>query len=213
MTLATKHSDRQVDHFLLRDTTWRLYRAFIEEMVDRTVRVTYLNGTMELMYPTLQQERPKKLLSQFVNSICTDRDSKIASYGSTTYFDNDLEMGFEPDECYYIAHEARMRGKNSIDLKTDPPPDLAIEIDISHRAIKRESIYAAMKTPEVWRNYGKTLDCLVLNDSGTYDVKEFSRSFPFLRVGELKRFMDMIPGVDENTMLRAFREWVRGINA
>jgi hypothetical protein len=68
-----------------------------------------------------------------------------------------------------------------------------------------------MKVPEVWRYDGKVLECLVLNEQGTFDRKEFSRSFPFLRVGELKRFMDMIPSVDETTMLRAFREWVRGL--
>jgi Uma2 family endonuclease len=143
-----------------------------------------------------------------VEMLTFELDIPRFSLGSTTYFENTLEKGLEPDECYYIANEALVRGKNRIDLTIDPPPDLAIEIDISYRAIKRESIYAAMKVPEVWRYDGKQIDCLVLNESGTYDIVPHSKAFPFLPVPELKRFMDMVPQVGENTMLRAFRDWV-----
>ena len=43
----------------------------------------------------------------------------------------DLARGLEPDQCYYIQNEGKVWGKDHIDLQIDPPPDLAIEIDIT----------------------------------------------------------------------------------
>ncbi len=209
MPFTQTRPSHPADHFLMRDASWRLYRTFVEENGDANVRITYTDGLMEIMSPLPLHERSKRLIGQMVEIMTFELNIRRASLGSTTYSDNTIEKGLEPDECYYIANEARVRGKNRIDLAIDPPPDLAIEIDDSYRAIKRESIYAAMKVPEVWRYDGQQIDCLVLNDTGTYDMVPYSKCFPFLPVPELKRYLDMIPEVDENTMLRAFLDWVR----
>ena len=106
-------------------------------------------------------------------------------------------------------HEAQVRDKNRLDLRSDPPPDLVVEIDITHRDVDRLSIYAAMGVPEIWLFDGQQLRAMGLTPPGAYEQIERSRAFPALRVAELHRFMTMLPGTDLTTMLRAFRAWVR----
>ena len=205
-TVATSERDR-ADHFLFRNASWRLYRSIVDEVGDGNVRVTYDGENLEIMSPLPEHERGKKHIGRMIEMLTFDRNIACASLGSTTYSDERLAKGLEPDECYYFANEARIRGKKRIDLQVDPPPDLVVEIDISYRAIRRESIYAALKVPEVWRYDGMTLACLVLDDREAYRESEFSPSFPFLRVAELTRFIDMAATEGENAMMRAFREW------
>lgn len=210
MGLTVAPADRgRADHIIIRNANWRLYRSFVEEIGDGNVRVTYSKGVMEIMSPLPEHERIKKLIGRLLELMTFELDIPVASFGSTTYSDEAIDKGLEPDECYYIEHEAHVRGKNRIDLKVDPPPDLAVEVDISYRALKRNAIYAGLGVPEVWTHADGRTTCEVLGAEGTYATVEFSRSFPFLRVAELDRFLAMIPAVDENTMLRAFREWVR----
>ena len=197
------------NHILLRNVSWRLYRSFVEEVGGGNVRITYSKGMMEIMSPPPQHERRKKLVAQMVEMLTFELGISRGSFGSTTSADEALDQGLEPDECYYIANEAAVRGLDRIDLTVHPPPDLAIEVDISYRAIKRESLYAAMKVPEVWRDDGTHLECLVLGPSGVYAASAYSKAFPHLRVADLEQFLDMAPRTGENAMLRAFRDWIR----
>ena len=81
---------------------------------------------------------------------------EIASLGSCTWSREDLQKGLEPDECYYIQNEAVVRGKETITLSVDPPPDLAIEVDSTSSSLDRMGIYAALGMcgggylPESW---------------------------------------------------------------
>ena len=52
----------------------------------------------------------------------------VYDLGSTTFEREDLERGFEPDSCFYIQNEERIRGKDRINLEVDPLPDLVIEM-------------------------------------------------------------------------------------
>lgn len=114
----------------------------------------------------------------------------------------------EPDTCFYIEHEAAVRGKLRIDLEADPPPDLAIEIDISSRT--RFDNYEKLGVPEFWRFDGSKLEINVLQDED-YRKTTTSPHFPKLPLTEaLPRFMAQAPKTGRNAIMRAFREWVRG---
>jgi len=139
-----------------------------------------------------------------------ERGIPIGSLGSTTFRRKDLAKGLEPDECYYIQHESAVRGKKRIELPADPPPDLAVEIDITHREIDRESIYAALGVPEIWVFDGQRLSAIVLSE-GKYRASETSAAFAFLQVADLERFIGMVEKTDETTVMRAFRDWIRGL--
>ena len=117
--------------------------------------------------------------------------------------------GLEPDEGYYIQNEARIRGKMAMDLDVDPPPDLAIEIDITSRWVDREGIYAAIGVPELWRYDGDSLRIFRLGPDGKYEQTEVSPAFPFLPIAEFAEFFDPRPGEDQTTWSKRFRAWVR----
>jgi Uma2 family endonuclease len=90
-----------------------------------------------------------------------------------------------------------------------PPPDLAIEVDITRRSIAREPIYAALGVPELWRYDGKRLHVLKLTAAGTYEVAAASLSFPFLPMADFERFVKRMLDEEQTKVLREFRDWVR----
>jgi Uma2 family endonuclease len=115
----------------------------------------------------------------------------------------------EADECYYVRNEALVRGKDEIDLQTTPPPDLAVEIEITSRWIDRRGIYADLGVPEIWSHDGKALRVYRLQKNGEYEIASASAAFPMLPMVELSRFLDQRSSLDETSLVRAFRDWVR----
>jgi Uma2 family endonuclease len=154
-------------------------------------------------------ERFKKLLGTLVEMLTLELNIPIQETGSMTLKRQLKERGIEADESYYLANERRVRGKKDIDLNTDPPPDLALEIDISRSWLDRMSIYAALKIPEVWCFDGKALQVYVLQPSGDYELSEKSLNFPFLPVQELVPFVQLGLTTDDTTLRRTFLDWVR----
>ncbi len=124
-----------------------------------------------------------------------------------------MEKGLEPDECFYIQHELQMRDKDEVDLKQDPPPDLVVEVDITHHPIDRAAIYAMLGVPEIWRYDGRGLQAL-RGFRREWPIpqnrKKSRKGFPFLRPSELSRFSGHARHAGENRDdAEAFRDWVR----
>lgn len=112
---------------LLRDVTWQEFETILEELGDhRGARLAYEHGTLEIMMPLPEQEDDKEIIGDLIKALLEELDIEFRSLGSTT-FKKDQAQGLEPDQCFYIQHEAAIRGKRRIDLTIDPPPDLAIE--------------------------------------------------------------------------------------
>ena len=180
----------------------------VEELSEQHIYINYDNGEMELMPPLPVHERWKKVLARLVEALAEELNTPLGMLGSTTFRRQDLAKGLEPDECYYIQHEAELRGKLEIDLAHDPPPDLAIEIDITHSSLDREAIYAGLGVPEVWRFQGHKLTFLRLGPRGYAPIRR-SLAFPFLTSAALQRFLDSWGTTDDITLMRRFRHWVR----
>ena len=96
-------------------------------------------------------------LGRIIDILAEELEIPYDAGGSTTHKREDLAKGLEPDQCYYIRNEPLIRGRMELDLTHDPPPDLAIEIDISRSSVTRLGIYAALGVPEVWRYDGEAL--------------------------------------------------------
>ncbi|MCT7961024.1 Uma2 family endonuclease [Laspinema sp. D1] len=194
---------------LLQNITWETYERLLNEMGhQRNTRINYDQGLLEIMTPLLEHEQPNRLLSRVANAVAEELDIEILSAGSTTLKRPDLEKGSEPDSSFYIKNESLIRGKRTIDLKTDPPPDLVIEVDVTSSSIDREGIYAAMGVPEIWRCDRGEVKFLQLR-SGNYVETEHSLAFPVLPVTEVAKFLEQSQTVGETTLLKAFRTWVR----
>jgi len=129
------------------------------------------------------------------------------SLGSTTFDKEIIDAGVEPDDCFYIQNEAAVRGKDRIDLTIDPPPDLAIEIDITSRT--RFNNYKVLGVPELWRWNGRKLEINVLiNDR--YVTSNNSLVFPNLPISQLiPEYLQRSKTEGRNVAMKAFRAWVR----
>ena len=194
---------------VLFDVSWEFYEAFGKEFEDRHVRLTYDDGTLEIMTTSSTHEIYKRAIARLVSALTEELNVPILSAGSTTFKKKSVQKGFEPDECWYIANEAVMRGKLDIDVETDLPPDLTLEIDLSVNSMSRFGIYAGIGVPEVWRFDGKTLKIYHLQENGGYVERPASLNLPYLEPGAITRFLERYPSTDETSWIREFREWVR----
>ncbi|OCR00578.1 hypothetical protein BCD67_11395 [Oscillatoriales cyanobacterium USR001] len=194
---------------LLRNVSWQTFENLLSDIGEhRSSRLTYNGGTLEIMTPLYQHEKPKEVLAALVGIVAEELNIEIARAGSTTFKRQELGRGVEPDSSFYVQNESFVRGKSKIDLKTDPPPDLVIEIDITSSSIDSFDIYSALGVAEIWRYNGRVLQFFQLQDK-EYVACEYSRVFPFLSVTEVARFLQESKTVGETTLLRGFRVWVR----
>jgi Uma2 family endonuclease len=196
---------------VLREISWDVYESLLAQL-DRSgqrMYLTYDRGTLEIMPPSPFHERSKTILGRLIETMSTELEIPIAGLGSTTFRREDLERGLEPDECYYVQHEAMMRAKFSIDLTQDPPPDLAFEMDYTHHPIDRISVYAALGVPEIWIYDGDRLNGLRREPDGRYSSIHLSIAFPFLRLSDLEGFLTAARSTGEYAAVIAFRDWLR----
>jgi Uma2 family endonuclease len=194
---------------VLRDIDWRTYSRLVSVFNERPgIRLTYDRGRLEIMSPLIVHERGGRLLGQLIVILTDELGLASVAGGSTTLRRKSAHRGLEPDECFWIANEALVRGKDRLDLRVDPPPDLAIETDVTSSSIDRLSIYAALGVPEVWRLDGGVLTFLVLT-SGAYTPVAVSRTYSLVTPADLMGFVAMLPGQDDTSIRRQFRAWVR----
>lgn len=197
------------NRMILRGVSWSTYQGLIRDLESEPgKRLTYDQGTLEIMVPLPPHERYKSRLSRMVEVTTEETETEIASLSSTTWSREDLQKGLEPDSCYYIQNEQAVRGKDDIDLTQDPPPDLAIEVDNTSSSINRMGIYAALGVPEVWRFDGESLTIFRLV-GGEYAPQEQSEVLPLLQRGDILRFLQASQTMGETSWVREFRKWVR----
>ena len=198
----------QKNSVTLNNIRWETYQYLVQDSEEQpNKRLTYDRGILEIMTPLPEHEVYKKLIDRFVLVMVEEMNKEMRSLGSCTWSRQDLKQGLEPDECYYINHEEAVRGKLNIDLNFDPPPDLAIEIDITSSSLNRMSIYEALGVAEVWRFDGQFLSIYQLVD-GIYQMSDKSGVFPFIKGEDIMRFLQQLEG-GEMALIKAFRTWVR----
>ncbi len=197
---------------VLEGIRWDTYLRILDDTGNgRRHLITYDRGRLEIMSPLVRHEIVKKVLARLVEMWAFLRQVRIKSCGSSTWKRADLEMGLEPEECYYVALEHRVRGKMELDLAVDPPPDLAIEVDVTHSSSVKLGVYGALGVPEVWRHDGDRLWILVRDASGAYAPAEAGRAFPELSATVLNGFLERLPAQEEHDLVNAFAEWARTV--
>ncbi|MBR8840239.1 MAG: Uma2 family endonuclease [Stigonema ocellatum SAG 48.90 = DSM 106950] len=193
---------------LLEDINWQEFEAILNELGEhRGSRVAYSQGTLEIMVPLPEHERTKVIIGDLVKILLDELDIYWESLGSTTFKREDMTAGIEPDDCFYIENYRQMIGRDRIDLRADPPPDLAIEIDVTSKT--QLSAYKALKIPEIWRYEKGNLEINLLQGE-QYVKSQTSLSFPNFPVVEgISQFVEMSRTTGTTTTLRAFRKWVK----
>ncbi len=198
---------------LLRGISWDTYQALVLELESQPSKhLAYDNGQLEIFMPLPPHERYKRWIGRFVSVLTDGLNIEICSLSSCTWSHQDLAKGIEADECYYIQNEAAICGRMDIDLLSDPPPDLAIEIDITSRYLPRLPIYAALGVPEVWRFDGETIVILSLVD-GSYQSVAKSIALPIVTPEILQNWLAQATTMGETSWAKAIRRWVEGRGA
>lgn len=125
----------RADRVVLHNLSWQQFENILTELGEsRGSRIAYDNGTLEIMSPLPEHEYYKENISDAIKDIAELQDRDYESLGSTTWRKQAKMAGLEPDNCFYFQNEAKIRGKLEYDLNQDPPPDLALEIDITSKS-------------------------------------------------------------------------------
>lgn len=191
------------EHMLLYGVPWHTYVELRDLPENYHVRMNYDRGTLEIMSPSTKHEGNTSIIGRLIEVWTEELNIGIRSLGQTTCRREDIERSFEPDKCYYIQNEARMWDKEELDFTVDPPPDLAIEVDISRSSLDKLSIYAAFGVPEVWRLDRRRLIVYEFVD-GEYRPRDSSVCFPQLPLAEVQRVADQVGKVPETELIRNF---------
>jgi Uma2 family endonuclease len=201
------------ERFVLRNVGWKGYEAILKVVGDRLPRITYDRGDLELMSPSYDHDLFRILLGPFIATLTEELGMPCRSLGSMTWRKKSEDRGLEADDCFYLINQPRLyrRGERTfVDLKTGPPPDLAIEVEITHSALDRMGIYAALRIPEVWRFNGRSLKVQRLRADRTYATVSRSPLFPTLPLQEVVRWLQRgLAAPDQNAWVRDVREWIR----
>ena len=191
---------------ILQGVSWETYEHLLADLTNNSApRLTYDQGTLEIMSPSSEHERYNRTISLLVEALAEEMNRDVDNLGSATFRREDIERGFEPDSCFYFQAAAQVRGKARIELTTDPPPELVIEIDLTSASLDKFPLFAHIGVPEVWRYDGSELEIFALVGE-EYQRRAASSAFPFLTEEALTGFID-----DSKTMKRA--DWLRKLRA
>jgi Uma2 family endonuclease len=193
---------------VLDGVTWAEFEDILEDLGQkRSSRIAYDRGQLEIMTPLPEHEVNKVYLSNFVEILLEELDIEFCPLGSTTFKNQSMFKAIEPDNCFYIQNEALVRGKNRLDLTVDPPPDLALEIDITNRS--HPNIYQSLGVRELWRYEQSKLQILLLVD-GKYVESDKSANFSnFSLIEVIPQYLNQCRTEGRNKGMRAFRSWIR----
>ncbi|MER3428409.1 MAG: hypothetical protein C4334_09960 [Pyrinomonas sp.] len=206
MTAATTLAEQRV---VLRNVSWEAYERLLRDHAEASSpRLFYDRGTLEIMSPSAKHEQLKDAVTMLIAVIAEEFGLNHRGFGSTTFRREDLARGFEPDACFYFANEPRVRGKEEIDLATDPPPDLVVEIDITRSSIDKMATFAALEVPEVWRYDGRRLQFFSLQGREYVEITE-SAALPGLTSKAVESFLAESERMGRLEWLKMLREWAR----
>jgi Uma2 family endonuclease len=163
------------------NVSWQEFESILQELGEnRAARVAYSKGTLEIMVPLPEHEKPKDLISDIVKFLLRRCGRRYEPFGSTT-FKRENAAGVEPDACFYIQNYQRMIGRRRLE-PDDPPPDLAIETDVTSKTTL--DAYEAIAVPEVWVYDSGRLTIYLLRD-GKYVKSDSSPTFPELSITQI----------------------------
>jgi Uma2 family endonuclease len=192
----------------LQDINWNEFEAILEELGDkRASRIAYSDRVLEIRMPLPEHEVDKELIGDMVKILLEELDINNECFGSTTFKRQDMMKGIEPDQCFYIRNSAVMIGKRRLDLMIDPPPDLAIEVDVTSKT--GLDAYQGLSVPELWRVEEGKLRISVLQGTQYVD-SDMSPCFPSFPLREtISELLERSQTEGRSQTLKVFRRWVQ----
>jgi Uma2 family endonuclease len=202
--LTVPHGQR----LLIHDLDWSEFEAILDELGEkRASRIAYSDGILEIRMPLPKHERQKSILGDIVKILLDELELDCECFGSTTFKRQEMNYGIEPDECFYIQNHQAMIGKDRLDLSVDPPPDLALEVDVTSKT--QIDAYIRLGVPELWVYEDTELKIYIL-EAGQYQASATSPTFPKLPILEwVSEVLEQNRAIGRSPALRAFCQKIR----
>lgn len=178
---------------MLYDIPWTTYVVLRDTTDSSGIRMTFLEGSLEIMSPSRAHEVNKKQIARLFELFCLERNIPLYGYGSMTFRKEEAERGLEPDECY-----CRDRDRDV--------PDIAIEVVITAPAIDKLEVYRGLGIREVWVFSEGRFQLFALTGD-RYEGRAASDIFPEVDLDRLAYFAGQ---ADQHAALQAFRAELRG---
>lgn len=202
-------SSKVTQKMSLSPISWQTYQNLLTDLGEhRSHLLSYYQGVLEIKMPSDLHEMINCLLKRIVTALTEELNLSIRGCGSMTLDREDLASGVEPDSCFYIKNAKSIRGFN-VDLSKDPPPDLAIEVDITSPSKSRFNAYRQLGIPEIWCYQKNDFVIYQLNSDQVYEICDFSPTFPLVSASLVNQWLKLAETTqDDNTMVREVRKWV-----
>ncbi|HEY6333782.1 MAG TPA: Uma2 family endonuclease [Blastocatellia bacterium] len=191
------------------DVSWDECQDVLEQAGEAShLRISFDSGALQVMTLSDEHESYASFLRGMITAIQLRLRTEIRSFGSMTLRNDKVRKGCEPDACFYIQNAHLIRNRLKLDLRTDPPPDIAVEVEIHHDSTNNMGIYAALGVLEIWRYNGRRLTMHLL-EQGSYQESEKSLAPPFLTRDVISNTMARLSTAGETAALVAFDEWLQ----
>ena len=194
----------------LQDVDWDDYERLLTQMESYHPghRLSYDCGSLIIVSPSTEHEHYKEFALRLIHILSEELGLDIETKGAATFKSKLLKKGLEPDTCVYVQNAARIIGKRRITLGVDPPPDVAVEIDMSNDSIDKFPIYAAIGVPEIWRYDGKVAHFYKLAGE-SYEVMQDSIAFPGFTAQDFGQYLERSGVEGQTAAAKAFRQMLR----
>jgi Uma2 family endonuclease len=179
--LVVEHEAHGEQRFVLHDVPWQTYVLMRDALDDghAGLKMTYLEGTLELMSPSNLHELAKKLIARLLEIWAMERNVRLVGLGGTTWRKEAKKRGLEADECYKLGpyHDGDL-------------PDLALEVIVSSPLVDKMAVYAGLGVSELWLWRAKQQEIVVYRLVGeSYELRERSELLPQLDLAQLASFV------------------------
>ena len=214
MTVQTANYAEAIEHLppdstlVFNDVAWEEYEGLLDDVGEASgLRISYDSGRLQVITLSMSHERYSEFVQDLVRLLSLKLRIRVLSFGSMT-MKKSPSHGLEPDKCFYVQTAPAVEGKDSIDLATDPPPDVAVEIDLHHQSVAKFPIYASLGVPEIWRYDGISMKIHHL-ERGEYLPSDSSRALPMFSADILTEFLTRVKKEDQYETLLAFEQWLQ----
>ncbi len=195
------------------DVSWDEYEELLEQVGEAPgLRISYDNGSLQVMTISSEHEKYASFISRLVTVIQLRLRIDILGFGSATMRKRKREKGNEPDGCFYVQTASLIGNRIQLDFEIDPPPDIAVEIDVHHDSRSKFPIYAALGVSEIWRYDGQAMTIYHLSEAGNeeqYVARDTSAALPILTATLLTEMIERMRRDGELSALLAFDEWLQ----
>jgi Uma2 family endonuclease len=196
---------------ILPNITWDEYEELLEQVGEPAgLRISYDEGRLKVMSLSAEHEKYARFIEKMMTAMSLRLRLVILSFGSATMKKRRAEKGNEPDACFYVQTAPAIGNRIQLDFAIDPPPDIAVEVDVHHDSDDKFAIYAGLGVPEIWL-FDRTKLTIYLLQNGQYVESDTSRALPMLSSRVLTDFLRRLPVEGEFQALLAFDEWLQSL--